>query len=948
MLVDREEGPLDSGSLLERGSEVRALERAFAKLASGRGSMVMIEAAAGLGKTSLIREAGDLAARQGFTLLSARGAELETDFTFGMVRQLFEPALPQPGAARDKLFAGAARAAEYLFSAWAFSAWAEEPPGSVYPLLNGLYRLLANLATAGPVVLLVDDAQWADATSLRFLGFLARRLDSVAAAVIVASRSGSRDGGELLDDLLTASGVTVLEPKGLSGPAVAELVRRTLGPGADAEFCAACHTVTAGNPLFVRELLRVLAANGTYPGAAAVAAVRSAGPDAVRRHVAARLRRQPRDARAVARAVAVLGDDTDLVLVARQAGLALSPAAAAAGDLVHSGIFERGNPPAFAQGVVREVVLSLIPVAERHAAHERAALILRESGQPVTRVASHLLGTIPDGDPGRVSVLLAAAHQARKQGSPGDAAAYLLRARDEPPPAELRSEVSRLLGTCQAQQLALADAEVHLREAFSLADTPLQWALCAYSLARFRNGCGAPGDAVDLLAQAIADLPAGQDALAIELEGELIGFARADLSRRTELLERLAGFQRQPDRPDAIVEAQLSVEAAFAGAPADEVAGLAVRALTGDRLPAEKASIWAALHMLIVADRFDEAERRLTMALDTSVGRGNLFPAALVRAYLARVSFLRGDLTRAWEHVELGARGLSAPNLARPALRATQIELLVEDGHLAEADAVAREALPSGGQELSHVWQLLLLGARARLRAAQGRAGDALADAMTCGALYQQWGGARLLDVPWRLQAAEAHRRLGQRDRAADLLAEHLELARSFGAARHVGVALCHAAPLADDRTQASRLLHEAVGLLTDGPARLELARALELLGTTLLEEGKRQEGLAALGRSAELAEECRAPVMSERLRALLASSGTPIPRPAPEGVSEFTPSERQVARLAADGLTNRQIAENLFVSEKTVEAHLSRAYRKLGVKSRTQLAMRLVATVDG
>jgi DNA-binding NarL/FixJ family response regulator len=940
-------------TLLEREFEVRALERALGELGLGRGGVVVVEASAGLGKTTLIQQAGELAAKAGFTLLSARGAELERDFAFGVARQLFEPALPRAGGNRVNLFTGAARATESLFTAANVaggpSSGSHGASDSVYPLLNGLYWLLVNLAETAPVVMLVDDAQWADSLSLRFLGFLARRLGSVAVTVIVASGSGSTDGGDLLDDLLTASGATVLEPKGLSESAVAELVRRTLGRDADEEFCAACHAVTAGNPLFVRELLRVLAASGTYPDAAAVASVRAAGPDAVRRHVMARLRRQPWDVRDVARAVAVLGDDTELTLVARQAGLTPPSAAAeAAGKLVHCGIFERGNPPAFVNEIMRDVVLSAIPAADRQAAHERAALILQEAGEPVARVASHLLRAAPDGDPGRVSVLLAAAHQARKRGSPSLAAGYLLRARSEPPPAEMRSEVSRLLGTCQAQHLALADAEFHLREAFSLADSPLQWVLCAYSLARFRNGCGAPGEAVDLLAQAIADLPAEQGALLTELEAELIGFTRADLTRRGELLDRLADFQRRPGRPDVIIDAQLSVEAAFSGAPASDVAGLARRALAGDHLPPDKSAIWAAVHMLIVADEFDEVERRLAVALNTAVSRGHLFPIALVRAYLSRVSLLRGDLAQAREHAELGAQGLSGPNLALPALRATQIDLLVEDGRLAEADVVAQDAIPSASRELSHVWQLLLLSARARLRAAQGRPGDALADAMTCGELYQQWGAARLLDVPWRLQAAEAHRRLGDRERAAALVAEHLGLARSFGVARHIGVALCEAAMLASDRAEASRLLREATGLLQDSPARLELARALELLGTILLEDGNHQEGWASVRRSAELAAQCRAPVMAERLRVLLAGSGTRPPLPHLTGIRALTSSERQVAQLAADGLTNRQIAEKLFLSEKTVEAHLSRSYRKLGVRTRTQLAVRMAVSVGG
>ena len=130
-----------------------------------------------------------------------------------------------------------------------------------------------------------------------------------------------------------------------------------------------------------------------------------------------------------------------------------------------------------------------------------------------------------------------------------------------------------------------------------------------------------------------------------------------------------------------------------------------------------------------------------------------------------RVSLLRGDLAQAREHTEVGAQGLSAPNLALPVLRATQMRSPWWK-MAAWPRPTRRHRTPCRprARELSHVGQLLLLGARARLRAAQGRRRDALADATTCGELYQQWGAARLLDVPWRLQAAEAHRRLGDRE----------------------------------------------------------------------------------------------------------------------------------------------------------------------------------------
>ena len=938
-------------SVLEREFELNTLEQAVTQSSAGFGRVVVVDAAAGLGKTTLLRHTRDFALASGATVLSARCAELERDFTFGMVRQLFDSALSRDGQPQENLFSGAAKITENLLADSGPAAAEQSPQAvpSLYLLLNGLYWLLVNLAETAPVVVLVDDVQWADAPSLQFLGFLARRAESIAVTVVIARRAGSHHDNELLSDVLTSSDTMLLEPGNLSEAAVAELVRQALGSAADDRFCLVCHAVTNGNPLFVRELLRVLTARGAKPDADAITSVRSAGAAALQRHVTARLRRQPIDVLAVARAVAVLGDDTALRLTARQAGLPLSVAAAAAERLTRDGIFERADPPAFVHGVVRDIVLALIPLASRSAEHERAAALLREAGEPVARIASHLLRTTADANPDRVKILLAAADQARRQGSPASAAVYLLRARNEPPPPALRSEVSRLLGNCEAYDLALEPAETHLREALQLADSSGQRARSAYSLARFRSACDAPGEAIDLLTAALAELPTDQGTgLPAVLRAELIGVARADLSRRAELLGHLASVQQRPDDPVPATAAQLSVEAMFSGQPASHVAALAAQALAGDRLPPDRSAIWAAIHVLLVADRLDEAQRRLNLALDTAVSKGLLFPLALVQGYLARVALLRGDLATAKNHVEMGRDGLVEPSVAVPVLHATRVHLLVEDARLVEANAVVRASVLSDNREPATSWQLWLLGARTRLRARQGDPGAALTDAMTCRRLYRQWGAERMLDVPWRLQAADAHRQLGEQRRAATLVAEQLRLARAFGAPRHIAVALRAKAVLAENAAGAQPLLREAVELLADSPARLELARTLERLGQALFDDGDRRAGLEAMRRAAELAVQCHATALAERLRAQLAASGARIPRLVATGVHAFTPAERQAAELACDGRTNRQIAEQLFLSEKTVEAHLSRAYRKLGVRSRTQLAVKMTAARTG
>ncbi len=925
--------------LVERDGELRDLERSLARLAAGRGGLAVLEAGPGLGKTTLLREVRRLAAGQRCTVLGARGAELERQFGFGVVRQLFEPVLPREQAARDEVFTGAAKATECLFG----ETGQEDAPGSLYPLLNGLYWLLVNLAERAPLVVLVDDAQWADLPSLQFLGFLARRLDSARALVTIAIRSAEPGADELIDDLLAAEELTLLRPKNLSGVAVAELVRRELGEDAHDEFCVACHAVTAGNPLFVRELLRVLAADQVRPEAVNAASVADSGPDAIRWYVAGRLRRQTPEVQAVARAVAVLGDDTPVAVVADQAGLPWSETSAAAQKLTRLGIFERADPPAFVHAVVGDVARSLIPADDRGAEHERAAAVLRRAGRPLVQIASHLLRTAPRGGHDRVTLLAAAARQAFQHGSPADAAVFLERARAEPPAPALRAEISRQLGNCRAHHLAVTDAEIHLREALTLADDRRQRALCAYSLARFRNASGDPHTAIPLLVQALDDL-AGADAPDLELavEGELVGMARADPAHRTLLLRHLETLAQRTG-PGAILDSQRSIEAIFAGRPVTEALGLARSALAGDVLTPERCALWAAVHTLVVADQLDEAERRMQRALDTAVERGLLFPMGIIRGYLSRIAWARGDLAEAAEHVELGTAAAPRPNVGLPLLDATAVHLRMEQGRLPEARQIVESGELAGGRPPHASTHLWLLEARIRLQLREGDHAAALADALLCGRWYERWGANLIWDVPWRLAAAHAQLLAGNRQAAEAFVAEQLRLARDFAVPRHIALALRAAAQLAAP-AEALRNLAEAAELLRDGPGRLELARTLSDLGDLQLREGDRGTARATVRRAAELAVECHALELAERLKAGLARGGGRPPKLRVNGVHGLTPSERRVARLAADALTNREIAERLFVSEKTVEAHLSRTFRKLGVRSRTQLVTHLAA----
>jgi hypothetical protein len=241
--------------LLERERELALLGKVLTEARRGRGQVVLIEAPAGLGKTSLLRAATDKAAAAGFACLRARASELERDFAYGCVRQLLEPVVAKGSdPERDGLFEGAAALSRPLFAHTGATPplrWSD----ASFSILHGLYWLLSNLADKGPVVLSVDDLHWSDTESLRFLDYLAPRLDGLPLAVVGSARSGEYGAADLAR-LATAPETTVLRPRPLSVEATATLCQRRLGMPVADRFAAACWQATAGNPFYLQALLR--------------------------------------------------------------------------------------------------------------------------------------------------------------------------------------------------------------------------------------------------------------------------------------------------------------------------------------------------------------------------------------------------------------------------------------------------------------------------------------------------------------------------------------------------------------------------------------------------------------------------------------------------------------------------------------------------------------------
>jgi DNA-binding CsgD family transcriptional regulator len=234
-----------------------------------------------------------------------------------------------------------------------------------------------------------------------------------------------------------------------------------------------------------------------------------------------------------------------------------------------------------------------------------------------------------------------------------------------------------------------------------------------------------------------------------------------------------------------------------------------------------------------------------------------------------------------------------------------------------------------------------VLFARARLHLARGRGERAIADLEELARREHKWRGDNPAIFPWRSELALALIARGDRDTALEAAREELDLARRVGTAGAIGRAL-RVLGLTADGQEGLETLRASLEELADSPWRLEHARTLVELGAACRRSGARSEARELLHAGMELAHTCGATPLVERAREELLATGARPRRIMRSGIDALTPSEKRVARMAGEGLTNREIAQALFVTQKTVEMHLSNAYRKLGINSRGALAERL------
>ena len=267
----------------------------------------------------------------------------------------------------------------------------------------------------------------------------------------------------------------------------------------------------------------------------------------------------------------------------------------------------------------------------------------------------------------------------------------------------------------------------------------------------------------------------------------------------------------------------------------------------------------------------------------------------------------------------------------------------MEQGRLDDAAAAlsSAESLPESAR------MLYLRDSDARLRIVRGDLAGGAAELLDAGRRLDSVDSRNPALVAWRSPAALALLQLGERDEARRLVAEELELARGWGAPRALGAAL-RAGGLIEGGKRGLAQLGEAVEVLSSSPAKLEHAKARTELGAALRRAGQRAQAREHLRRAVELASICGAAALAVRAETELLATGARPRRVALSGVESLTPSERRVAEMAAQGPTNREIAQALFVTQRTVEVHLTSIYRKLDISSRSQLAAALDSQAHG
>ena len=922
--------------LLERDAELDAIDALIAAARAGDGTLAVIEGEAGIGKTALLAAARRGGSSAGMTVLAAAGSELEHEFAYGVVRQLFEPLLAEPVRARA-LFSGPAALATQVIGAQAVA-----PDGNQFGALHGLYWVAVNLAAERPLLLVIDDAHWADPASLRYLLHLAQRIEGLQSLVLIATRRGEPNADNVALEALAGAGRTaILRPSPLSERAVHDVIQRRWPQAEDDGFAEAARAATGGVPFLVLELLAFVASEGLGPSAELANRVEDLASSGIARATLLRLERLGAGSAEVARSVAALGRLASPRRIAELAGSSTSETFATIDRLAAVGILVAGDPVRFTHPITRAAVYDSLSAGERSATHGRIAKLLADEGAAPEEIGAHLLLTEPGGNTQVLAALREAANAALHRASAESAMAFLRRASLEVVEPETRSAVLHDLG--RAEMLIPDAASLqHLSEALRLACEPRRRAQIAVDLAQVLAWAAQWDDLRALLATALTELGDQELDLVAKLEAlraAILAYDAADAAefetRRGAL--RDLGEEVGGEAGDTLLVLLASLSAQRGEALA-ESADFADRVfVAGDhlaRVGGEHWSIPQGFMALLADERLAAAASLAEQLARYGRARGSVTSYLLGIGHRGWVEVRRGNLAAAEADLRavVGLIEQEHVGFMLPTALWYYCDALIERSGLTDVAALAA-TIEIPPQLAGTASDALLLYVRGRLELARGEYERAAANLGAAGEIFS---AARMVNpalVPWRSELALAVRAVAPQQ-AESLVAMEAAVARSAGTARGLGIALRAAGLLQSD----TAALRESCDVLERSPARLELARSRVALGGALRRENQRVAAREVLRDGLDLALDAGAERLVGLAEEELRASGARPRRRRRSGLDALTPSEARVARMARDGMSNREIAQALFVTPKTVENQLGSVYAKLRISGRDAL----------
>lgn len=927
---------MTAGALVGRDRELRLFADVAATARAGTPRVVLVRGPGGIGKSALLDTALE-------GLRPGPGAVLKTTCA---------PGTAAFGAACGLL--GSAPGAEPLRwklpvlrsfddTAGGAETRGEEPPGERQAVFRSILRLLHRVvldavARAGELVLVIDDVQHCDAASLRWLDFTLRRAAELPLLVVLALRTEALTSVWPPFGLLERHSGTVLDLGPLPPADAAVLAASALGPKAEAGFTEQCARVADGNPGTLSRLVEVLNGRRVQPVDGEASRVAEIGRTVAPRDMLAVLGHTDH-ALAVARAVGALGT-TDAELVAMLAEVPVVRVREVVELLRRNDFLDESGS---AVQVVAPV-LHGVSALRREELRGQAGWLLSVAGYPAAHVAEQLLPLPERPPPWMLDILREAARHA-----PVPARRRFLFAvyRSDPRDPRIRIELAEVVGLNDPDR-----ALELLREALVLTADAGERALVVGKLAAAGLAAGRAPEVLGQIDAMLAELgPAAEtgDAAARNLVGYLS--AIRVLGGVTDLITigtAVPGAQALLPADlgvgcgivaERLIAAARSTLAAIQGESARTALAHATTAarLTGRGHPTAGSSV-AAFVCYLAGDRATSLET-LGRLIEYSAATDNCRAesgALAMRAMIRAESELSSAYVDACRAVDLsGAAGRSHSVAPRVAL-ATVLVLLDEAD---TAATVLGEPTTSRVREYHEY-----LVTRARIRWAQGDARAAMNDLIACGDSLRAMGVTNPVFVPWWVDLARLLADLGRADEAVEAVEQGTELARRWGTRHALGLARLAQGTIAH-HDRAPAVLSEAVELLASAGDRVRQVQAEHLLGLALARGGDLRAGRARLRHAVDLAVRWGQVAHASWARTDLESLGGRMGRRDEVWTGSLTPSERRVVDLAASGTPNREIAESLVVSLRTVEIHLTSAYRKLGVSGRRQLAGALART---